>query len=63
MRYSRYDRPSKKITPLFSNRKSLEGVALAPMHPEVIKARDGLELVSYLTLPRASDPTSDTGMR
>jgi dipeptidyl aminopeptidase/acylaminoacyl peptidase len=59
VRYARYDRPSKKIEPLFSNRKSLEGVPLASMHPEVIKARDGLELVSYLTLPRASDPDGD----
>jgi dipeptidyl aminopeptidase/acylaminoacyl peptidase len=58
-RFYRYDRPSKKIELLFTNRKSLEGVALAAMHPEVIKARDGLELVSYLTLPRASDPDGD----
>ena len=58
-RFYRYDRPSKKIDLLFTNRKSLEGVALASMHPEVIKARDGLELVSYLSLPRASDPDGD----
>ena len=59
VRFSRYDRPSKKIELLFTNRKSLEGVPLASMHPVVIKARDGLDLVSYLTLPRASDPDGD----
>lgn len=59
VRYYRYDRPSKKVELLFTNRKSLEGVPLAAMHPEVIKARDGLELVSYLSLPRASDPDAD----
>jgi dipeptidyl aminopeptidase/acylaminoacyl peptidase len=32
---------------------------LAAMHPVVIPARDGLELVSYLTLPRESDPDGD----
>jgi dipeptidyl aminopeptidase/acylaminoacyl peptidase len=58
-RFYRYDRPSKKIELLFTNRKSLEGVPLAAMHPVVIKARDGLELVSYLSLPRASDADGD----
>jgi dipeptidyl aminopeptidase/acylaminoacyl peptidase len=29
------------------------------MHPVVIKSRDGLDLVSYLTLPPASDPDGD----
>jgi acylaminoacyl-peptidase len=32
-------------------RPELEGVRLAPMHGLVIKARDGLDMVSYLTLP------------
>jgi len=59
VRYYRYDRKAKKAELLFTNRKSLEGVPLAAMHPAVIKARDGLELVSYLSLPRASDPDGD----
>jgi dipeptidyl aminopeptidase/acylaminoacyl peptidase len=29
------------------------------MRPVVVKSRDGLDLVSYLTLPRASDPDAD----
>ena len=54
VRYYRYDRPSKKAQFLFTNRKALEGLPLAKMHPVVIKARDGLDLVSYLTLPKGS---------
>jgi dipeptidyl aminopeptidase/acylaminoacyl peptidase len=56
VRYYLYDRPNKKATFLFTNRKSLEGVPLAKMHPVVIKSRDGLDLVSYLTLPKGADP-------
>ncbi|MGE3109808.1 MAG: alpha/beta fold hydrolase [Phycisphaerales bacterium] len=55
VKYYHYDRPAKKANFLFSARKSLEGLPLAPMHPVVIKSRDGLDLVSYLTLPAASD--------
>lgn len=57
VRYYRYDRDAKKATFLFTNRKELEGLPLAKMHPRIIKSRDGLELVSYLTLPPGSDPT------
>jgi len=32
---------------------------LAPMHPVVIPSRDGLDLVSYLTLPITADPDAD----
>ncbi|MBL8762660.1 MAG: S9 family peptidase [Phycisphaerae bacterium] len=59
VKYFFYDRPSKKATFLFSNRKSLEGLALAKMHPRIIKSRDGLDLVSYLSLPPASDSDKD----
>ncbi len=59
VRYYLYDRPNKKAEFLFTNRKSLEGQPLAKMHPQVIKTRDGLELVSYLTLPLAADPDGD----
>jgi dienelactone hydrolase len=57
---SRPDRPSTfhllerttgKLTFLFSARPKLDAVKLSPMHGLVIRARDGLELVSYLTLP------------
>ena len=58
VRYFLYDRPAKKAKFLFTNREALEGLPLAKMHPVVIKSRDGLDLVSYLTLPLASDPES-----
>ncbi len=58
-RYYRYDRKTRKATFLFTHRKELEGLALARMHPQVIKSRDGLNLVSYYTLPVWSDPDND----
>ena len=59
VRYYRYDRRGRKAHYLFSNREALEGVELAAMHPRVIKSRDGLDLVSYLTLPVGTDPDGD----
>lgn len=38
------------------DRKALEGLPLAKMRPVVIKSREGLNLVSYLTLPVWTDP-------
>lgn len=59
VRYYRYDRAGDgkagQATFLFSNRKALEDVPLSPMHAMVLKSRDGLELVSYLTLPKWAD--------
>jgi dipeptidyl aminopeptidase/acylaminoacyl peptidase len=52
--YYLYRRDTGTVTFLFTNRPELEGLPLAPMHPVVIRARDGLKLVSYLTLPPAS---------
>jgi len=46
-----YDRRTKEAKFLFTNRKELEGLPLAKMQPRIIKSRDGLELISYLTLP------------
>ncbi|MEX0676308.1 MAG: S9 family peptidase [Pirellulales bacterium] len=60
IRYYVYDRENKKAEFLFTNRKALEDQPLAKMHPVVIKSHDGLDLVSYLTLPKAADPR-DTG--
>ena len=50
-RYVRYDRGTGAVTPLYSARPALEGVALAPKRVVSIPARDGAKLVSYLTLP------------
>ncbi len=47
-----YDRPSQTLTHLFS---SLEISHLASMHPLIIRARDGMQLVSYLTIPKNMD--------
>ncbi|MFO1172679.1 MAG: S9 family peptidase [Hyphomicrobiaceae bacterium] len=51
--YHLYDRKAKRIDFLFASRPELDGETLARMHPVVIPSRDGLELVSYLTLPAA----------
>lgn len=54
-----YDRAKKKVDFLFSNLKALEDKKLAKMHPLILKSRDGLDLVSYLTLPREADVDGD----
>ncbi|MBU3967477.1 MAG: S9 family peptidase [Euryarchaeota archaeon] len=59
LKYYRYDRQAQKAEFLFTNRKDLEGLALAKMHPAVIKSRDGLDLVSYYTLPLGIDADGD----
>lgn len=51
VRYYRYDRKKRRAEFLFTNRSALEEYTLARMHPVIIPSRDGLELVSYLTLP------------
>ncbi|MBN1336833.1 MAG: S9 family peptidase [Deltaproteobacteria bacterium] len=58
-RYYAWDRDKVEATFLFTNRPALEQAPLAPMQPVVIRSRDGLDLVSYLTLPRGSDPDGD----
>ena len=59
VRYYVYDRRTKQARFLFTNRKDLEGQPLVKMHPVVIEARDGLKLVSYLTLPPGTDADGD----
>jgi dipeptidyl aminopeptidase/acylaminoacyl peptidase len=54
-----YDRKAKSLTKLYTSRPELEGAPLAAMHPVEIKTRDGLNMVSYLTLPPGSDPDAD----
>lgn len=51
-----YDRKTKKLTRLFVGRPELEGAPLVPMFAEEIRSRDGLNLVSYLSLPKSADP-------
>lgn len=59
VRYYLYNRPHKRATFLFTDRKALENLPLAKMHPVILKSRDGLTLVSYLTLPVWADPDGD----
>src|SRR5262249_1868289 len=54
--YYLYDRKSKKLTHLFPARPELAKYKLAPMKPVVIKSRDGLDLVPYLTRPVGVEP-------
>ncbi|HEX8482335.1 MAG TPA: S9 family peptidase [Allosphingosinicella sp.] len=54
-----YDRKAKTLTKLYTSRPELEGAPLAAMHPVEIKTRDGLTMVSYLTLPPGANPDSD----
>lgn len=49
----------QKIVQLFVSRPALQGVPLAPMNPVLIKARDGLEMVSYLSVPVGCDGDRD----
>ncbi|HEY8375521.1 MAG TPA: S9 family peptidase, partial [Nannocystis sp.] len=57
--FFRYDRRSGDLTRLFSARPALDGKPLVPQWPREIVARDGLKLVSYLTLPHHADPERD----
>jgi dipeptidyl aminopeptidase/acylaminoacyl peptidase len=54
-RYVRGGTPEK----LFSARPALDGKPLVPMWPQEIQSRDGLTLVSYLTLPKTADANND----
>ncbi|MEA3324876.1 MAG: S9 family peptidase [Euryarchaeota archaeon] len=59
VRYYRYDRTKRNAEFLFTNRAALEDLPLSKIHPVVIKSRDGLDLVSYYTLPAGSGNGGD----
>ncbi|MCH8223961.1 MAG: S9 family peptidase [Chloroflexi bacterium] len=54
--YYLYDREAQAASYLFSSRPELESLPLVKMHPVVVTARDGLEMVCYLSLPSGSNP-------
>ncbi|MGV8931896.1 MAG: S9 family peptidase [Luteimonas sp.] len=56
--YYSYERGKAPVR-LFSARPALDGKPLVPMWPQEIKSRDGLTLVSYLSLPQAADANHD----
>ncbi|MEM8985226.1 MAG: S9 family peptidase [Pseudomonadota bacterium] len=57
--YYVWDRDENSFTKLFAVRPALEDKTLAAMTPELIPSRDGLTLVSYLTLPPGADTDGD----
>lgn len=60
VRYYLYDRSRKKADFLFTNNQDLEKATLAKMTPVMIKSRDGMDLISYLTLPPSERVTGST---
>lgn len=54
-----FDRKTKALKELYVGRPELVGAPLVPMYPVEIKSRDGLNLVSYLTLPKSADANAD----
>jgi dipeptidyl aminopeptidase/acylaminoacyl peptidase len=55
VRYYLWSRENQQATFLFTNRAALADYTLARMRAVVIPARDGLPLVSYLSLPAGAD--------
>ena len=51
-----YDRNNKKAEFFFMAHEDLKNCSFSPMKPVVIKARDGLEMLSYLTIPHFKEP-------
>ena len=58
-RYYYYDRSNGQAEFLFTDRDELRDKPLSKMTPVVIKSRDGLDLLSYYTLPLGSDSNVD----
>ena len=54
--YFHYDRNARQARRLFSSMPALEGAPLVMMEPVIVRARDGLELVCYLSRPRDARP-------
>ncbi len=59
VRYYLYDRQQGSTDFLFTNRADLEGQPLVKMHSDVIRSRDGLNLVVYYSLPLDSAGPED----
>ena len=59
IRFYLYDRHQRSAHFLFTNRHNLEIQPLCKMVPVVIPSRDGLNLVSYYTLPLGCDSNND----
>ena len=53
-RFFHYDRRARSVRYLFALRPSLAGAPLVALEPVVVRARDGLDLVCYLSRPRGT---------
>jgi dipeptidyl aminopeptidase/acylaminoacyl peptidase len=62
LEYFHYDRGRRQARRLFSSTPALEGASLVKMEPVTIRARDGLELVSYLSRPRGASSAARSPM-
>jgi len=62
LEYFHYDRAARQARRLFSSTPAWEGLPFVPMEPVIIRARDGLALVSYLSRPRGARPTEQLPM-
>jgi dipeptidyl aminopeptidase/acylaminoacyl peptidase len=54
-----FDRKAKTLQPIYVARPELQNAPLVDMHSVEIKARDGLTLPSYLSLPKGADANVD----
>jgi dipeptidyl aminopeptidase/acylaminoacyl peptidase len=57
--YKVFDAATGELSELFVTNPELNQQTLSKMHGVVIDSRDGMDLVSYLTLPVESDPDQD----
>ncbi|MEM7506486.1 MAG: S9 family peptidase [Pseudomonadota bacterium] len=51
MLFCLFDRARQQVTDLFPNKAALVGLPLVGMRPTTIRSRDGLDLISYLSVP------------
>jgi dipeptidyl aminopeptidase/acylaminoacyl peptidase len=58
-RYMVYDRDSQTLKKLFTTQPALDGLPLEAKQHVVIRARDGRDLISYLTLPPGVDASGN----
>src|SRR5260370_23647457 len=53
--YYAFARDTRKVTLLYSQNPALLRFVFAPKRPVIIRARNGLEMVSYLTTPPCAE--------
>jgi len=58
--YYLFNRKNQKLTFLFDSKSDLAKYSLSTKHPVVIKTRDGMEMMCYLTLPLSEEKSDDS---